>query len=71
MDGGSTARANKIYDNLSNEWIFPILSTTGRTIKDPGVPGVLVTSRDNIKSGISRIKKPIGKAGANPDRMGF
>lgn len=40
LAAGSIAKGNRIFDNLENEWIYPILSTTGRTIKDPGVPGV-------------------------------
>lgn len=48
---------------MINEWIYPILSSTGRTIKDPGVPGSVNTTSDNISRARGKLMKPIGRAG--------
>lgn len=63
MTNASIIKANKIFDNVINEWIYPILSSTGRTIKDPGVPGSVKTTGDNISRAVGKLKKPMGKAG--------
>lgn len=63
-------KANKIFDNIINEWIYPIMSSTGRTIKDPGVPGSVKTAADNISRAMSKLKKPMGKAGQSKN-VGF